>query len=105
VCLRERVGALLADAERTDTEEDERFGPGRCGDELPDELQRREGRLEAIQGAKQALETEAAARERARRAELEAQGKKPRRPHPMGVIRSSPSPRRGATSPIPSRRS
>jgi transposase len=78
--LRERVGALLADAERTDAEEDERFGCDRRGDELPDELQRREGRLEAIREAKAALEAEAAERETARRAELEAQGKKPRRP-------------------------
>lgn len=78
--LRERVGALLADAERTDAEEDERFGPDRRGDELPDELQRREGRLQVIREAKAALEAEAAEREAARRAELEAQGKRPRRP-------------------------
>ena len=36
--LRGNVGALLADAERTDREEDERFGPDRRGDELPAEL-------------------------------------------------------------------
>jgi transposase len=78
--LRENVDALLADAERTDAEEDERFGPDRRGDELPTELQRREGRLERIREAKAALEAEAAERERARRAELREQGKKPRRP-------------------------
>lgn len=78
--LRERVGALLADAERVDAEEDERFGPDRRGDELPDELQRREQRLVVIREAKAALEAEAAEREAARRAELEAQGKKPRPP-------------------------
>jgi transposase len=78
--LRERVEALLSDAEATDAEEDERFGPDRRGDELPDELQRREQRLERIREAKQALEVEAAERERARRAELAAQGKQPRAP-------------------------
>ena len=78
--LRERVGALLADAERVDAEEDERFGPDRRGDELPEELQRREQRLERIREAKQALEAEAAARETARRAELEKEGKQPRAP-------------------------
>jgi transposase len=78
--LRARVGALLADAERVDLEEDERFGRDRRGDELPEELKRREQRLAVIREAKQALEAEAAERERTRRAELEAEGKKPRRP-------------------------
>ncbi len=78
--LRERVAALLADAERVDVEEDERFGPDRRGDELPEELQRREQRLARIREAKRALEAEAAERERARRAELEARGKTPRAP-------------------------
>jgi transposase len=78
--LRERVGALLRDAEATDAEEDERFGADRRGDELPAELARREGRLAVIREAKAALEAEAHAAETARRAELEAQGKKPRAP-------------------------
>src|SRR5881296_14014 len=68
--LRERVDALLADAEATDAAEDEAFGADRRGDELPDELQRREQRLAVIQRAKAALEAEAAAAEKARRAEL-----------------------------------
>jgi transposase len=78
--LRERVDALLADAESVDAEEDARFGADRRGDELPEELQRREDRLARIREAKQALEAAACERETARRAELEAQGKKPRRP-------------------------
>ncbi len=78
--LRERVDALLAEAERVDEEEDELFGRDRRGDELPEELQRREQRLKRIREAKQALEAEAAERERARRAGLEGQGKKPRTP-------------------------
>jgi transposase len=78
--LRKNVDALLTDAERVDAEEDERFGPDRRGDELPQELQRREGRLERIREAKAALEAQAAEREAARRAELQAQGKQPRPP-------------------------
>jgi transposase len=78
--LRENVDALLSEAERTDAEEDQLFGPDRRGDELPEELTRRETRLARIKEAKQALEAEARERETARRAELEAQGKKPRAP-------------------------
>src|SRR5438876_3083560 len=78
--LRAQVDALLADAEATDAAEDAAFGSERRGDELPEELQRREDRLARIREAEQALEAEAAAAETARRAELQAQGKKPRRP-------------------------
>jgi len=78
--LRANVQALLEEAEAVDAEEDERYGTDRRGDELPAELQRREQRLARIREAKQALEAEAAEREAARRAELEAEGKKPRRP-------------------------
>ncbi len=80
--LRGNVGALLADAERTDAEEDERFGPDRRGDQLPAELCRREGRLAAIREAKAALEAEAAEREERRQAELRAEGRVPRKPDP-----------------------
>jgi transposase len=90
--LRGNVDALLADAERTDAEEDERFGPDRRGDELPEELRRREQRLAVIRDAKQALEAEAAERERTRRAELKEQGKKPRRP-PNGRDPFAPKPK------------
>jgi transposase len=76
--LRAQVDAVLADAEATDAAEDEAFGADRRGDELPDELQRRETRLAVIRQAKAALEAEAAAAETARRAELEQQGKTPR---------------------------
>src|SRR6266568_9575655 len=78
--LRANVAALFAEAEAVDAEEDERYGPDVRGDELPQELQRRERRLQRIRAAKQALEAEAAEREAARRAELEAREKKPRRP-------------------------
>src|SRR3954451_2627990 len=89
--LRAQVDALLTDAEATDQAEEEAFGGDRRGDELPEELQRRETRLAAIREAKQALEAEAAAAEMARRAELEAQGKTPRTP-PRGRDPFAPKP-------------
>src|SRR5512132_3649855 len=98
--LRDNVDALLADAARTDAEEDERFGPDRRGDELPEELQRREGRLARIREAKQALEAEAAERETARRAELAARGKQPRSPHDgRDPFKPKPTAQRNFTDP------
>ena len=78
--IRTNVDALLDEAERVDAEEDDRFGAENRGDELPEELRRRETRLAKIREAKEALEREAREAETARRAELEAQGKKPRAP-------------------------
>jgi transposase len=98
--LRENVDALLADAERTDAEEDERFGPDRRGDELPEELRRREQRLAVIRDAKQALEAEAREAETARRAEMQAQGKKPRRsPNGRDPFAPKPKAQRNFTDP------
>lgn len=56
--LRKEVERLLADAERTDREEDQLYGHAR-GDELPAELAFRESRLKKIREAKAALEREA----------------------------------------------
>ncbi|MCA1700371.1 MAG: IS1182 family transposase, partial [Actinobacteria bacterium] len=84
--------ALLSDAEQTDQAEDERFGADRRGDELPDELARREQRLAKLREAKAALEAEASEREGARRAELHEQGKRPRRP-PDGRDPFAPRPK------------
>ena len=89
--IRANVRALLEEAEAVDAEEDERYGPDLRGDELPEELQRRAQRLQRIREAKAALEAEAAEREAARRAELEAQGKRPRRP-PNGRDPFKPKP-------------
>ena len=65
--LAQEVSALLAEAERIDKAEDARYGTNSRGDELPEELRRRETRLAKIREAKAALEAEAAqaARERA----------------------------------------
>jgi transposase len=59
--LREKVKALLAQAEAADAEEDARYGKGKRGDELPEELRRAETRLQRIREAKKALEAEAKA--------------------------------------------
>jgi transposase len=57
--IRAEVRELLAQAEATDAEEDELYGADQRGDELPEELQRRETRLKKIREAKQALEERA----------------------------------------------
>lgn len=59
--LAQEVSDLLAAAEDTDKAEDAAYGKNRRGDELPDELARRESRLAKMRAAKQALEEEAAA--------------------------------------------
>lgn len=62
--LADEVSALLLEAERIDKDEDKKFGKNRRGDELPEELRRRESRLAKIREAKADLEQEA--RQRAR---------------------------------------
>jgi transposase len=57
--IRAEARALLAQAEATDAAEDARYGADRRGDELPEELQRRESRLKKIREAKRALEERA----------------------------------------------
>jgi transposase len=56
--LREEVKQLLEQAEAADEEEDRRYG-GKRGDELPEELRRRETRLAKIKLAKKAIEQRA----------------------------------------------
>ena len=67
--LVQEIAALLAEAERLDNDEDARHG-NRRGDELPDELKRREDRLRKIREAQAKLEEEAA---RTRAGELREQ--------------------------------
>jgi len=73
--LREEVRKLLRQAEATGQEEDQRYGRDRRGDELPEELQRRETRITRIREAKQTLEERA--REQAR-----SEGKDPEEAQP-----------------------
>ena len=57
--LKEEVRKLLAQANAADEEEDRRYGKDKTGDELPEELNRRETRLKRIREAKRALEQKA----------------------------------------------
>jgi hypothetical protein len=69
--LKQEIDALLAAAEKIDTEEDAQYGKDRHGDELPAELQRRESRLQKLGEAKAALEQEAKEEAAQQRAEQE----------------------------------
>ncbi|OGV71619.1 MAG: transposase [Lentisphaerae bacterium RIFOXYA12_64_32] len=70
--LRQEVEELLRRAEETDAAEDAQYGKGKRGDELPEELARRESRLVKIRAAKAALEQEAKEKAERQRAEAEA---------------------------------
>lgn len=59
--LKAQVAELLARAQATDDAEDAEYGEDVRGDELPEELQRAEGRLAKIRAAKVALEAKARA--------------------------------------------
>jgi hypothetical protein len=73
--IRREVRELLKKAEREDAREDRLYGRDRSGDELPEELRRRETRLAKILEAKRALEEEA--KEKAK-----AEGKDPKKAKP-----------------------
>lgn len=66
--IRQQVKDLLRRAAATDAEEDAQYGTDKSGDELPEELQRRESRLKRIKEAKKVL------RQRAKE-KAEAEGK------------------------------
>lgn len=57
--LKKEVRRLLDQAEAADNEEDTRYGKDKSGDEFPEELSRRETRLQRIREAKRTLEQEA----------------------------------------------
>jgi transposase len=89
--LRAEIKALLARAATVDGAEDAALG-SRRGDELPEELQRRQQRLDNIEAAMKRLEEEARQRAEGERqeraqaaAEREAQGKKRRGPEPKPI--------------------
>jgi len=73
--LAAEVERLLGEAQRVDEDEDGLYGPGKRGDELPEELRRRETRLAKIRELKAQLESEAkeaAEQERQRKEEQKA---------------------------------
>jgi transposase len=87
--LAAEVARLLAEAEAADTAEDARYGRGRRGDELPEELRFKRSRLEKIRAAKRSLEEDA-------RREVEA--KRPRKGGPgSGTGKPSASAQRNFT--------
>lgn len=92
--LARQVRELLALAERTDADEDAKYGRGVRGDELPEELRHRESRLKKIQEAKAALEAEARAEAEAKKIEFEAREKKYKDSgkKPPGPKRTAPDP-------------
>jgi transposase len=73
--LKAEVKQLLAEAEVADAEEDARYGKDRRGDELPEELRRRESRLAKIREAKRAVEQRA-------RSRAEKEGRDPKKARP-----------------------
>ena len=64
--LEKEIADLLKEAERTDQAEDQEHGPENRGDELPEELRRRESRLKKIREAKKRLEERQAEEDRAK---------------------------------------
>ncbi len=68
--LKDEVRRIREEADRIDEEEDRLYGKDKRGDELPEELRTREGRIKKIRQAKAALEAEA-------REQAKAEGKDP----------------------------
>jgi len=90
--IEEEVRRMLSEAKVVDAEEDARYGPERRGDELPEGLGRRGGRVKRLQEVKARLEQEAAAAVQAaqehltqREAEEVVRGKKKRGRKPTAV--------------------
>jgi transposase len=94
--LRAQIAELLQQAQDVDAQDDAALGT-RSGDELPEELRRRQDRLATIEAAMKRLEAEAKAAadaERQRREEAEAQRQRTgtkRRGRPPGPIVETPA--------------
>jgi transposase len=104
--LAAEVARLLGEAQRIDEEEDELYGPGNRGDELPAELRQRETRLAKIRALKAEMEEEAKAAAEQERAEKEKPTSGRRRPwrrkwevSDEGEIQPLPKSKRNLTDP------
>jgi len=100
--LQEEVERLLKKADKTDEEEDQRYGKGRRGDELPEELRFKESRLAKIREAKEALEREAQKEAQEKRAEQEKRkddGDRRGRPAKVPTDEPNPKAQRNFTDP------
>lgn len=82
------VAAMLQRADEADAADDARYRPDASGEELPEDLRRREDRLRKIREAKAALEAEARERAETIRAERDTQG--PPRGRPPKPPRETP---------------
>jgi transposase len=112
--LQAEVEGLLQRAEAVDATEDEKYGKGQGGEELPAELARRESRLAKIRAAKAELEAEAKQKAGEKKAAAEAQmeqrreqetctgkkvsGRKPQVPDPEQAV-PDPKAQRNFTDP------
>jgi transposase len=84
--LTEEIAKMLAEAQSADDTEDTAHGANFHGDELPEELARRQSRLAKIQQAKAQLEERARTEAAAEAARLEAQGKAPPKVAPADAV-------------------
>ncbi len=84
--LKEEIAGMLAEAQAADDAEDARHGPDRRGDELPEELARRQSRLAKIQQANAMLEERATAEAAAEAAPRAAEGKGPPKVAPADAV-------------------
>ena len=85
--LQAEVEQLLSEADAADASDDTRYGARARGEELPEELRRRESRLERIREAKAALEAQARKR-RAHTLHEQAQSNEhTAQTHPEAVVR------------------
>ncbi len=92
--LREEIRNLLREAQERDREEDQKYGKGKRGDELPEELARRESRLKVIQEAKKALEEEAQQKAEAEgKLDEDGKPKPPKRGKPPKTPPGTPKPK------------
>lgn len=83
--LKEEIEDILRQAEEIDKAEDEEYGKDKRGDELPEELARRESRLKKIEEAMKALEEEAEEKIKGENSE-DGKNKRGRKPlQPQGV--------------------
>jgi transposase len=80
--LQTEIDELLKQAQAADDAEDLEFGRQQRGDELPNELARRESRLKTIRAAKAALEQQA----RDKAAAREAEGRQPPKTDPQDAV-------------------
>ena len=96
--LQAEIDELLKQAQAADDAEDAELGRDHRGDELPDELRRRESRLLKIREAKAALEQQARDKVAAEAAIREAEGKPPAKTDPQDAV-PDPKAQRNFTDP------